>query len=237
MIKSLKNLAKMAIDAVVMPAIGYVAQKIPSTTVIRELEKRAAQESAGYAEERMPAALQFHRRRDLWDFALGKAPSAGIVAEFGVWKGESINHIAERLDPAPVFGFDSFEGLREDWSGWSEPKGTFSLGGRLPRVRPNVRLVKGWFDATIPAFLEGHGGPFALVHLDSDTYESTKTVLDLIGPRLAAGTVIIFDEYFGYRGWRIGEFRAWQEFVQRRGVAYDYLAFSNQSVAVRVSRT
>jgi len=183
----------------------------------------------------MPSALQFSRRKDLWDYAAGKAPASGIVAEFGVWKGQSINHIAKRVSPATVYGFDSFEGLREDWAGWTEAKGTFSLGGRLPRVAPNVKLVKGWFDQTIPAFLQGTESAFSLVHMDSDTYESTKTVLDLIGPRIAVGTVVIFDEYFGYRGWRIGEYRAWQEYVQLRGIRYEYLAFSTQAVAIRVA--
>jgi len=157
-----------------------------------------------------------------------------MAAEFGVWKGQSINHIAKRLSPDIVYGFDSFEGLREDWSGWSEPKGTFSLGGKLPKVRSNVRLVKGWFDQTLPSFLQANALPFAIVHLDSDTYEAAKTVLELISSRITEGTVIIFDEYFGYRGWRGGEFKAWQELVAATGFRYEYLAFSTQAVSVRV---
>jgi hypothetical protein len=235
MLNPMKRLAKRVLDDAVAPLCGYIVQRIPVTTVLRELERRTAQECAAYAEARMPSALQFSRRKDLWDYAAGKAPASGIVAEFGVWKGQSINHIAKRVSPATVYGFDSFEGLREDWAGWTEAKGTFSLGGRLPRVAPNVKLVKGWFDQTIPAFLQGTESEFSLVHMDSDTYESTKTVLDLIGPRIAVGTVVIFDEYFGYRGWRIGEYRAWQEYVQLRGIRYEYLAFSTQAVAIRVA--
>jgi hypothetical protein len=52
------------------------------------------------------------------------------------------------------------------------------------------------------------------------------------------GTVIIFDEYFGYRGWRMGEFKAWKEFVDQHGVEYEYLAFSVESVSLVIkSRT
>ena len=48
-------------------------------------------------------------------------------------------------------------------------------------------------------------------------------------------TVHGFDEYFGYRGWKIGEFKAWQEFVEARGISYEYLAFSLQAVSLRIT--
>jgi hypothetical protein len=64
-----------------------------------------------------------------------------------------------------VYGFDSFEGLPEDWAiGVMNGKEdtdrfirgkTFDLRGNLPVVRPNVRLLKGWFDKTLPEFLDG----------------------------------------------------------------------------------
>jgi len=63
----------------------------------------------------------------------------------------SINRIATYYPKTPIFGFDSFEGLPEDWSGpWI--KGSFDMNGNLPRVHPNVQLIKGWFDDTIPEF-------------------------------------------------------------------------------------
>jgi len=235
MIKYARRSLRGFVDEVVVPLIQYIHYKIPGTTVLRELEKRTAVECADYAQARMQAALQFERKEDLWNHALGKAPN-GLLVEFGVWNGKSINHIARRSTPAIVYGFDSFEGLREDWSGWKETKGAFNRGGRLPKVEANVRLVKGWFDATLPQFLSDHSGPFAFVHFDGDTYESAKTILDLVGPRLVVGTVLVFDEYFGYRGWKIGEYRAWQEFVRKWGIEYEYLAFSDQPVALRIAR-
>lgn len=236
MIDFLKRIARGFLDEAVIPLVRYVALRIPGTTVLRELERNTAQECARYAESKMQTALQFNRRKDLLDHALGLAEKAGIIAEFGVWKGRSVNHIARTIRPSVVVGFDSFEGLREDWSGWDLAKGAFDLGGRLPAVRENVRLVKGWFDKTLPGFLAENPSSFSFVHVDCDTYEAAKTVLDLIGPRIRAGTVLVFDEYFGFRGWRIGEYRAWQEFVLQHGVEYQYLAFSEQSVSVRVTQ-
>jgi hypothetical protein len=231
-----KRTLKALLDGVVVPLVQYVQYKVPATNVIRELERRTAAECADYVQARMPAALHFERRKDLWDHAIGRMQAGGLMAEFGVWNGQSINHIARRVAPLVVHGFDSFEGLREDWSGWTETKGTFDLGGRLPKVEPNVQLVRGWFDRTVPAFLADNAAPFSLIHVDSDTFEAAATVLGLVGQRIQAGTVIVFDEYLGYRGWRIGEYRAWQECVRQHGIEYEYLAFSAQAVSLRVVR-
>jgi len=97
-----------------------------------------------------------------------------------------------------------------------------------------VELIKGWFDETLPRFLTQHPGNFAFIHVDCDTYEATRTLFQAAGGRVAAGTVIVFDEYFGYPGWRVGEWKAWQEFVGERGVRYEYVGFSVNQVAVRI---
>ena len=46
-----------------------------------------------------------------------------------------------------------------------------------------------------------------LERYDLGFYSSTKTILDLLAPSLAIGTVIMFDEYFNYPGWEQHEFR------------------------------
>jgi hypothetical protein len=38
----------------------------------------------------------------------------GVIAEFGVLKGKSINFLATKCPNAQVFGFDSFLGIEED---------------------------------------------------------------------------------------------------------------------------
>ena len=47
----------------------------------------------------------------------------------------------------------------------------------------------------------------------------------------------MFDEYFGYRGWRMGEFKAWQQFVAARGLSYECLAFRDHAVSLVVTAT
>lgn len=215
--------------------LGSARLQFRATTIKDILIERAKQQSADYVEQRMPSALCFNRREELWEYALQKVSVTGTFAEFGVWKGNSINWFARNRPQEKWFGFDSFEGLSEDWAGWELSKGAFNLHGRLPVVEHNVELIKGWFDQTIPAFLaRSEPSGFSFIHLDSDTYGAAKCVLNLIKPHLQMGTVIIFDEYFGYPGWRQGEFLAWREFVDYHKLTYEYLGFSNEEVAVRL---
>ena len=113
-------------------------------------------------------------------------------------------------------------------------KGHFSRGGELPLVSSNVQLVKGWFDETLPDFLLKEPGLVKIMHIDGDTYEAATAVLDIIEDRLISGSIIIFDEYFGYLGWKDGEYKAFQELVERKKLRYRYLGFSENSVAVEI---
>jgi predicted O-methyltransferase YrrM len=223
------------LDLTLVPLVSYLKSRTATgLSVVDELHRRSIADSADYAGAHMADALTFKTREALWDFALGRAPAEGVCAEFGVWNGYSINHFARRLGERRIFGFDSFEGLQEDWSGAGAPKGTFSRAGVLPQVESNVTLVKGWFDKTIPGFLAANGGPFAFVHIDCDTGPATRAALAEIGPRLVPGTVIVFDEYFGYRGWRQGEHKAWREYAESNRISAEYVAFSHQQVALIV---
>ena len=198
-----------------------------------DLRLRAKREAVDYIAANMEAAMIRRDRFDLLRFALERAPAEGLVLEFGVEKGASITCLG-RATAREVHGFDSFEGLPEDWHGTAETRGKFSLGGRLPPVPDNVTLHKGWFDETLPPFLARNPGPAALVHVDCDIYASTRTVLALLAPRIVPGTVIVFDEYFNYHGWRQHEYKAFQEFIASSGREYDYLCFAGEKGHVAV---
>jgi hypothetical protein len=203
-----------------------------------ELSRRTAAEAAEYIMANMDSALSFDDTVKLMEFAMGKVGAEGLLLEFGVYQGESINQISAFFRDRTVYGFDSFEGLKEDWRGHHNTvAGTFDLGGVAPRVNSNVQLVKGWFDQTLPGYLSQHPNEtIAFMHVDSDTYEAAKTIFDLAGDRLVAGSVIVFDEYLNFRGWRLGEFKAWKEFCEANAVMYEYLGFGihGEQVVVRI---
>jgi len=145
----------------------------------------------------------------------------GLWLEFGVFSGTTINAMSQ-FAPGLVYGFDSFEGLPEDWRE-GKPKGRYSRDGELPQVRENVRLVKGWFDETLPAFLSEHPGPVSLIHVDCDLYSSTRTVLNLLRDRMVPGTILVFDELFNYPGYERHEIKAFYEFLKEGPVRCEWV--------------
>jgi hypothetical protein len=104
-------------------------------------------------------------------------------------------------------GFDSFEGLPEDWDGW--PKGAFSTEGQLPEISdPRCSFVKGLFQNTLPGWLSARD--FArrtVLNLDADLYSSTLMVLTQLLPKLKTDDILIFDEFGSY----LHEYRAFSD--------------------------
>src|SRR5690606_21917903 len=139
---------------------------------VRVMALRALEESADYVEAHMPDAIGFDTQKELLEFAVDAVEVEGAFMEFGVFKGGTIRRIAKRRPRQVIDGFDSFEGLPEGWLGHNLPKGTFSTEGNLPKVPGNVALHKGWFDESLPKWLEQNPGPVAFVHNDSDLYSS-----------------------------------------------------------------
>jgi hypothetical protein len=196
-------------------------------------EAEAAQRSAAFVRDHMKAARPFPSPHSTLEHGLSLAPEGGLALEFGVYSGTTLKIIAKARGGESVYGFDSFEGLPETWrSGY--PAGTFDMDS-LPDV-PGAELVAGWFDDVLPGFLEAHPGPVDLLHVDCDLYSSTKTVLELVGPRLRPGSIVVFDEYFNYTGWQEHEHRAWLEHVEATGLKFEYLAYTvdHEQVVVQV---
>ena len=78
------------------------------------------------------------------------------LLEFGVFEAYSIKKFAELNSncESQFFGFDSFEGLPEDWTS-EKKKGTFNLSGNVPDIGDErIKFVKGWFQNTLPLFLK-----------------------------------------------------------------------------------
>ena len=205
-------------------------QKYHAHDLNYELQTGARHESADYVRQSMTSALIYQNRWAMLEAALSEAQRGGLILEFGVEKGASTNFLArllrERGDSMIVHAFDSFEGLPGEWSGTFERKGKFSQKGKPPKVLRNVRLHKGWFKETIPAFLTNNDRKISLIHIDCDLYSSTKTILDGVGDLLQPGSIIVFDEYFNYHNWREHEFKAWQEFVAAKKLSYVYRGFT-----------
>lgn len=140
------------------------------------------------------------RIRELNDLAK-YLPDWGLNVELGVYNGVTIGCLATARPDLEFHGFDSFEGLPEDWDmGQKHVKGSaFDRKGELPDVPDNVKLHKGWFNETLVPFLDTTSSPISYLHVDCDIYSSTDYSLNLLNDRIVPGTIIRFDELSCWR--------------------------------------
>jgi hypothetical protein len=154
-------------------------------------------------------------RGSIWDIGVTRALEndvSNVWAEFGVLYGISARYFQSRLpDDGRLLLYDSFEGIPEDWG--PHKAGHFAVD-RVPTFDDDrVEVMKGWFRDTLPL-----NEPVGLVNIDCDLYSSTKEVLN--GISVIPGTVILFDELFGYDGWEDNEYKALMEW----DVPYKFIA-------------
>jgi len=135
-----------------------------------------------------------------------------LYLEFGVFEGATLRYWASLLrnPEATLHGFDSFVGLRHDWSLEGHEKETFSTGGRIPTFDDHrIEIFDGWFEETLPAY-EWPEHDSLVVMLDADFYSSTALALRYVRDRLVPGSYLYFDELHH----RCDELRAFAEFVE-----------------------
>lgn len=187
---------------------------------------------------------RFSDRFQMYDHVFSRLGLDGLslqYLEFGVFEGESIAYwLSKNTDPASKFyGFDSFEGLPEDWYPGME-RGAFNLSGKLPDIADSrVSFVKGWFNKTLPSFVEDvrrDDSAQIVLHLDADLYSSTYYVLNCLYFKgfIDKGTVLIFDEAI-VASVANTEFRAFYDFMDAMSLPYEVLAIGHFEIAIRIT--
>lgn len=168
----------------------------------------------------------------------------GDYLEFGCFQGRSMTaayHSCRGINVPPMtnmrfFGFDSFKGLPPPDLKEGEDPSIFSQGmfacSRM-QVEENLRsaqvdlsritLTEGFFGESLSPSLRASLGlkQAAVVLVDCDLYTSTVPVLDFVTPLLTDGSLIIFDDWFCYRGDpNAGEMRACKEWLAKNPELY-----------------
>jgi hypothetical protein len=184
----------------------------------------------------------FLNDEDIRKYSIFKAVEANsdltnnLFLEFGVYNGESINYFSNILKRynKKIYGFDSFYGLEEDWITTEYHEiATFSLKGKIPKVNDNVFIIQGKVQDTFEDFIiKNKSSKISFMHLDMDTYLPTKFILEKAKPLLTKGSVILFDEFYGYPGWQNQEYKAFNEIFSKN--QFEYFAFATRQVAVRI---
>jgi hypothetical protein len=148
---------------------------------------------------------------------------AGDYLEFGVYQGQTFSlayHMAQiyRLrGNMRFYAFDSFRGLPAiEGLDLTPLRPSDFETGQYSCSRPQffdilrankvdltrVTAIEGWFDHTLTPDLK-RDLPIenaAVIWIDCDLYESTVPVLEFVSDYIHTGTVIIFDDWYAFRG-------------------------------------
>ncbi len=171
----------------------------------------------------------------------GRQDPDELVLDLGVWLGWSTRLISDASDRM-VYGFDTFEGLVEDWQVDDQlviKQGTFSLAepiaerfmrdtgvslheGLPAALGRRVQFIRGSTYETLAPFLaQRPASPIRLFHMDLDTYESCLHALETCKDRFIEGSILVFDEYMVTNG----EMRAFFEFQSQYELEWRYRAW------------
>ena len=215
-------------------------KRSPARNIQNILWERASSQSADFVEKYLNSSLVFETKRQLHSFLVGvikENNKDGCCIEFGVASGSSIRYFSDNLSNLNFYGFDSFIGLKEDWAGHSVIKGEFSQNGVLPKVNSNVKLIKGWFDETLPNFINEYKEDLKsinFVHIDADTYEAAVIIFEYLNKFFRPGMFILFDELIGYPNWKNGEYKALIEAQEKYGFKFKYRAFCTHEALIEI---
>lgn len=154
----------------------------------------------------------------------------GLCLEFGVASGAS-TCVLHRILQREIHGFDSFEGLPEDW-GKALQRGAFA--GIVPRVEDGIHIVKGWIEHTLPPFLEQHKEPIAFANIDVDIYSTTRFILDKLDSRFVKGSIVLIDDLTDFAPCLDHQCKAWFEFISETQQLWEIVCrYSKNSVMFR----
>ncbi len=168
---------------------------------------------------------RFALREELFDL-VGKAIAdrAVLYLEFGVFEGVATLYWSKilRNPNSSLHGFDSFEGLPEDWNP-DFRKGYFSTEGQVPQIEDRrVKFFKGLFQETLPAY-QCPDHEVLFLNLDADIYSSTIFVLKSLKDQIVPGSYIYFDEFSHPEH----EFKAFKEFMIETGMKFSVVGVAN----------
>ena len=157
-------------------------------------------------------------------YTLTKAKIDGLWLEFGVATAQTTKKYVEFMpeNNKPIYGFDSFLGLPENWAGHG--KGAFSTKGQIPTV-DGAKMIDGWFDNTLPKFMSENNKDISVLIVDCDVYSSTKTIFENCKNNIVEGTVIIFDEVHNYNDWENHEYKAFMEFLEDKKAEFEWIGY------------
>ncbi|MDB5248280.1 MAG: class SAM-dependent methyltransferase [Segetibacter sp.] len=169
----------------------------------------------------------YNKRYPMYKWVIEKEGLTGPVnyIEFGVAAGQSFDwFMAQNTDhESRFYGFDTFDGLPEDWGPFK--KGSFTNNNQVPLIKDfRGKFYQGLFQQTVPEFLtELDNSRRNVIMMDADLWSATLYALTSLAPVLKKGDIIFFDEFVV----PTHEFKAFSDFTQSFYINLQLVAAAN----------
>ncbi|HVG41199.1 MAG TPA: TylF/MycF/NovP-related O-methyltransferase [Chitinophagaceae bacterium] len=200
-----------------------------------ELSKWRQQHPVKYYNDFFQETWDYQRRYTLYE-EIGKVENLFKepidYLEFGVAGGYSFKWWLEKNknEISNFYGFDTFEGLPEDWGGFNKYSMSYKLES-LDISDKRASFYKGLFQQTLIPFLENYENKNKkLIHLDADLFSSTIFTLSQLYRFLKPGDILLFDEFAVPQH----EFLAFKIFTESFYVDYEVIGAANNYLFVAV---
>lgn len=146
-----------------------------------------------------------YRAYELWTLVEQSAKLEGALMEVGVWRGGTGALIAKRASmcgiPDAVYLCDTFQGVVKAgerdpfYRGGEHSDASVEVVEQLLRDLgiTNARILCGVFPEDTYRFVEHER--FRFCHIDVDTYDSARDILNGIWDRMVQGGIVVYDDY------------------------------------------
>lgn len=148
---------------------------------------------------KLPTLLSPDRLANLIKYSHYASRLSGAVIELGVYKGGSLELLANENPGTDIFGVDSFQGLsaptQYDFHNEGEFADVDAIGiiGYFKMMHPSVRIIKSFIPDAFKFFDEN--ARFRFAHIDLDLYQPITDSLNFLLPRMTVGGVIVLDDF------------------------------------------
>ncbi len=151
--------------------------------------------------------VNFYQGYELWQLVEQVEKIPGDILEVGVWRGSTSIIMASKLiqinSSKHLYACDTFEGVVKsdsEFDNFYRDGEHSNTSHRLVNQLilgnfnlENVTLLKGIFPEDTGHIIDDKS--FSFCHIDVDTYNSAKEVVDWIWGRLNIGGIIVFNDY------------------------------------------
>ena len=188
-----------------------------------------------------PLTLLTKKQLDLIENCFVAVEKKGVPGDFieaGIWRGGAVILMrallkAYGIADRKIYAADSFAGIPKNTADRNDPVDKWSdrWVATLPEVRQNIerfgllddRIVftAGFFADSLKTLA---GKQFALIRLDSDSYDSVMTSLDYLYPMVSKGGVVIIDDWH-----LVGCRQAVLDYRTRHGITDDVLTYDQNA--------